>query len=249
MHSFAIQAWADHVKASLATADDRVFDPLPDNARRRCLPEEMSSPSKRQRTSDCPDPDETPTRPRRQFLRHDGHGAVFDDVEISPSTRSTSSFAAVFISHEALPKDGRPSEPGATRSFHKGASYRERASRQFSTAFRSSLGRRGQGGDSTGSSPRAFGFSGHKDPRLYVEIHTSPLMKLVRTARRTFSTIMHDSETLLTIPLRRLIFIHPKSHGTALFTRRFYGMYSLALPFSKSCPLPRPRSCQPFVPC
>ncbi|KAH6982503.1 hypothetical protein EDB80DRAFT_255054 [Ilyonectria destructans] len=112
MNPLFIQAWVDEVETSPVTTHPVVttltVDPLLNNAHRRRLSDEMSSPSKRPRTNEYsdsyPDPDETPTRPRPQLVRHDSDGVVFDDpaTQAATSTRSTSSFTAVLASRAAF---------------------------------------------------------------------------------------------------------------------------------------------------
>ncbi|KAH8659756.1 hypothetical protein BGZ61DRAFT_465072 [Ilyonectria robusta] len=112
VNPLVIQAWLDEVEASPVTTHPvdttLTVDPLLNNAHRRRLSDEMSSPSKRPRTSEYPDsypdPDETPTRPRPQLLRLDSDGVVFDDpaTQTATSTRSTSSFTAVLASRAAF---------------------------------------------------------------------------------------------------------------------------------------------------
>ncbi|PFH59190.1 hypothetical protein XA68_12674 [Ophiocordyceps unilateralis] len=114
MHPFAIQEWLDELEASISATDDRVFDTLPDNTRRRCPPDQKSSPSKCQRTIDCQDPDETPTRPRRHISRKEDQGNVFEDAETGASTRSTASLVAVLTSREALSNQQAPTDTYST---------------------------------------------------------------------------------------------------------------------------------------
>ncbi|KAF1730696.1 hypothetical protein CRV24_008766 [Beauveria bassiana] len=95
-----IQAWIDEVTTTQLAAVAIPSDPLPNNACR--LSDEMSSPSKRQRTSGqtdaYTDPDETPTRSGPQ-RRHGSDSAVFDGAgEVAPSTPSASSFTAMLAS-------------------------------------------------------------------------------------------------------------------------------------------------------
>ncbi|KAL6410122.1 hypothetical protein AUP68_06533 [Ilyonectria robusta] len=87
MNPLSIQAWVDEMDSS-ATAPPvdptLTADPLPDQAERRSLPDERSSPAKRPRTSEYPafypDPDEAPARPQPQPARHDCGGVILDPL-------------------------------------------------------------------------------------------------------------------------------------------------------------------------
>lgn len=93
MNHLIIQAWVEEVGTSSVDSTLAVDSLL---AHRRRLSDEVSSPPKRPRTTEYSDPNETPTRPRPQSVRHDSDGVVFDDPATQGVTSgSTSSFTAV----------------------------------------------------------------------------------------------------------------------------------------------------------
>ncbi|KAH6973887.1 hypothetical protein BKA56DRAFT_491781 [Ilyonectria sp. MPI-CAGE-AT-0026] len=103
MNPLFIQAWVDEMDSSpTAYPVDPTLaaDPLPDQAERRSLSDERSSPAKRPRTSEYPafhpDSDEAPASPQPQPARHDCCGGVIFD----PLTGPTISFPDLIASQE-----------------------------------------------------------------------------------------------------------------------------------------------------